>query len=545
MKANIYIILSVFIICACNQPEITKSTYQGVNVTLKSPDNGDGTYTNPIIQADYSDPDVVKVGDNFFMTASSFACTPGLPILHSKDLVNWQLIGSACLSVYPKQHYSSVQHGNGIWAPSIRYHEGVYFIFYGDPDFGIYMLKADDPSGPWSEPLLIKKAKGWIDPCPFWDDDGNAYLVHAYAGSRAGMKSVLAVNKMETDGSAILDDGVLVFDGHFDHPTVEGPKFHKRNGYYYIFAPAGGVSTGWQLVLRSKNIYGPYEEKIVMQQGNTTVNGPHQGAWVALENEEDWFIHFQDQEAYGRVLHLQPMKWINDWPIIGKEQNGIGEPVTTFKKPEIEFLNSISPVGMNNEFNGEPDLLWQWNANKGLDWGMSFPSNGVYRIYCQESPDKYSNLWDIPSLYLQKLPARSFEVTAKLKVKLLNDGERCGFIIFGMDYAGVEIRNNEGQLVTRFFKCINARSGAKEQHSKVSLMEETDCYIKLKVSEGAFCKLYLSTDGENFNSLGEDFEAKPGRWIGSKFGFFAQKLNPINDSGWLDIDWVRYQFKND
>ena len=239
------------------------------------------------------------------------------------------------------------------------------------------------------------------------------------------------------------------------------------------------------------------------------------------------------------------MKWINDWPIIGKEQNGIGEPVTTFKKPEIEFLNSISPVGMDNEFNGEPDLLWQWNANKGLDWGMSFPSNGVYRIYCQESPDKYSNLWDIPSLYLQKLPARSFEVTAKLKVKLLNDGERCGFIIFGMDYAGVEIRNNEGQLVTRFFKCINARSGAKEQHSKVSLMEETDCYIKLKVSEGAFCKLYLSTDGENFNSLGEDFEAKPGRWIGSKFGFFAQKLNPINDSGWLDIDWVRYQFKND
>ncbi len=275
-------------------------------------DKGNGTYKNPVLNADYSDPDAVRVGDDFYMVSSSFEDVPGLPILHSKDLVNWTLLTHALKRQPPFEHFSKTQHGNGVWAPAIRYHNNEFYIYYPDPDFGIYVVKAKNAAGPWSNPVLVEGGKGLIDPCPLWDDNGQTYLVHAYAGSRAGIKSIIVVKKMNAEGTKVLDEGKLVYDGHETDATIEGPKIYKRNNFYYIFAPAGGVPTGWQLVLRSKNIYGPYERKVAMDQGKSPVNGPHQGAWVNTQTGEDWFLHFQDKEAYGRVVHLQPMKWVND-----------------------------------------------------------------------------------------------------------------------------------------------------------------------------------------------------------------------------------------
>lgn len=320
-------------------------------------DKGDGTYRNPILHADYSDPDAIRVGEDYYMTASSFNAVPGLPILHSKDLVNWRLINHAFREQYPLDVFAKPQHGRGVWAPSIRHHKGEFYIFYGDPDFGIYMTKAKDPAGQWSKPLLIKEAKGWIDPSPLWDDDGNAYLVHAFAGSRSGIKSLLVVNRMSSDGTRILDDGVMVFEGHDADPTVEGPKFHKINGYYYISAPAGGVATGWQLVLRSKNIYGPYEKKVVLAQGKAEVNGPHQGALIDTPNGEWWFLHFQDRSAYGRIVHLQPAVWKNGFPVIGldKDGDGTGEPVLEHKKPNVGMAYPLATPFDSDEFN-DPTL---------------------------------------------------------------------------------------------------------------------------------------------------------------------------------------------
>jgi beta-xylosidase len=241
-----------------------------------SPDNGDGTYQNPIIFADYSDPDVIRVGDQFYLVASSFSSSPGLPILRSRDLVNWTIIGRV-FQKYPDESFQVPQHGNGVWAPSIRYHHGQFYVYFGDPDRGIFMSRARNAAGPWAPLVQVKAAKGWIDSCPFWDDDGQAYLVHAWARSRAGINSILTINRMSPDGKTLLDEGRMVFDGHAHHPTMEGPKLYKRHGYYYIFAPAGGVPTGWQTVLRAKNIYGPYEDRVVLDQGRTNINGPHQG----------------------------------------------------------------------------------------------------------------------------------------------------------------------------------------------------------------------------------------------------------------------------
>ncbi len=538
---HILLLIALIVFNSCSTQQVKEKTYNGVTVTLKSPDNGDGTYTNPIIQADYSDPDAIRVGEDFYMTASSFGCAPGLPILHSKDLVNWQLITYASLEVAPFDHYNMVQHGNGIWAPAIRYHKGEFYIYYGDPDFGIFMLKAKNPEGPWSEPLLVQKAKGWIDPCPFWDEDGNAYLVHAYAGSRAGFKSVLAISRMKKDGTALLDDGVLVYDGHAEDLTVEGPKMYKKDGYYYIFAPAGGVTPGWQIVLRSKNIYGPYERKKVLHQGSTDINGPHQGAWVRLKSGEDWFIHFQDQEAYGRVVHLQPMSWESNWPQMGQKGKESGEPVWNYKKPNITVQNNIQPASMNDEFNDIPSLLWQWHANKGLDWGKSFPGNGVFRMYCQFYPDDYHNLWNVPSLFMQKIPALTFEATTKLSVQLLNDGERCGFFVMGVDYSGIEIKRSENKNIIRQFTCMDARHKSMEVYGEPCMLESDELFLKVKVEKGAVCQFFYSYDGNEFTPLGKTFQAVPGRWIGAKLGFFAQKTNKNNDSGWMDMDWFRYK----
>src|SRR4051812_17739323 len=292
-----------------------------------APDQGDGTYRNPVLCADYSDPDVIRAGGDFYLTASSFNCTPGLPVLHSRDLVNWSLIHHA-LKNLPHPRFSDVQHGQGVWAPAIRHHAGRFRIFFPMPDEGLYVTTADDPRAAWSEPHLLLAGKGLIDPCPLWDDDGRAYVVYAYAGSRAGIRNKLHVRPMTPDGSRVLGEGKIVWEIAPDLPALEGPKFYKRNGWYYLLAPSGGVATGWQIVLRAREVYGPYEEKVVLAQRGTAVNGPHQGALVDTPQGEWWFMHFQDAGPYGRVVHLQPVRWENDWPLIGVDQddNDVGRP---------------------------------------------------------------------------------------------------------------------------------------------------------------------------------------------------------------------------
>ena len=161
------------------------------------------SYVNPVVHADYSDPDPVAApdGKTFYMTASSFQCVPGLPILKSTDLVNWEIVNHALDSVPPTDFYSAgPMHGKGVWAPCFRYHDGRYYIYWGDPDFGIFMVSATDPEGEWSRPVLVRGGKGLIDPTPLWDDDGRAYLLNAWAASRAGFNSVLTISEMSPTG---------------------------------------------------------------------------------------------------------------------------------------------------------------------------------------------------------------------------------------------------------------------------------------------------------------------------------------------------------
>ena len=508
-------------------------------------DNGDGTYTNPILYADYSDPDIVRVGDDFYLTASSFNCVPGLPILHSRDLVNWELIGHALDFVVPEEHFRTPQHMKGVWAPSIRHHDGELYIFWGDPDFGIYRVKARDPRGPWSAPLLVKEGRnaGLIDPTPLWDDDGRAYLVHAFAGSRAGIKSLLVVQEMKPDSTGMIGQPVLVFDGHDRHKTVEGPKFYKRGGMYYILAPAGGVTEGWQLALRSRNVFGPFEERVVMHQGITDINGPHQGGLVELDSGESWFAHFQDLGPFGRVVHLNPVQWQDGWPIMGidLDGDGIGEPVRTHAKPNVGRTFPITTPPDSDEFSTHQlGRQWQWHANPRPWWGFPNFGKGELRLFASQLPDSYVSYWNVPHLLLQKFPAPSFSTTTKFTFTPLKDGETAGLIVMGRDYARLSVTKTPIGLQVALAVARNADLSGAETVKEAHMVEVNTLWFRVRVDADAATLFSFSVDGENFTSIGESFIARPGGWIGSKIGLFCSRPTTNNDSGYADFDWFRF-----
>jgi beta-xylosidase len=467
-----------------------------------------------------SDPDVLRVGDQFYLVASSFSSSPGLPILRSRDLVNWTIIGHV-FQKYPDEAFQVPQHGNGVWAPSLRYHHGEFYVYFGDPDRGIFMSRAKNAAGPWAPLVQVKAAKGWIDTCPFWDDDGQAYLVHAWARSRAGINSILTINRLSPDGKTLLDEGRLVFDGHAHHPTMEGPKLYKRHGYYYIFAPAGGVATGWQTVLRAKNIYGPYEDRVVLDQGRTNINGPHQGGWVEMPGGDSWFIHFQDRGPYGRVVHLQPLQWIDDWPVIGADPDGDGkgEPVLTHKKPFPDRDNPRLTPQTSDEFTaGKLGLQWQWQANYQQHWFSLAARPHWLRLFAEPVPDQAANLWPVPNLLLQKLPAEEFTVTTKVDFSHLARGEKTGLIMFGSDYSFIAVEKTDTGFRVIKSACKDAMGGGKEILESQTKLSTTTVLLRVKVSRGAVCHFSFRQNGGAFLPAGESFTAREGRWVGAKVG---------------------------
>lgn len=568
-----------------------QSTSQTWNPNLKN-----GMYRNPVIDADYSDPDVCRVGNDYYMTSSSFACFPGLQILHSTDLVNWELIGHALDNDYPVlpeyagseiDWHKRIQHGNYVWAPSIRYHDGWFYIYCGDPDQGLFMTRTQDPAGPWEPIVWVMKGKGLIDCCPLWDEDGKAYLSHGCAGSRAGVKSVLFVAPMSADGTRVIGPSRIVYDGHENQPTIEGTKFYKRNGYYYIMSPAGGVKYGWQVELRSKSPYGPYEEYVGLAQGKSKVNGPHQGAWVDTQNGEDWFLHFQDKHAYGRVVHLQPARWVDDWLVIGddKDGDGCGDAVAQWKKPNLPPMltaydgtplkdGSIQPAESDSFDSTDLGLQWQFEGPYSHYWYFCDAANSRLRLYGVQQPEECKNLSDLQNAILQKFPTENFTATARMRFVpnpgYKDKGEEGGLLLKGQDYAAIKFITTAEGCLMRYVTCKDAMKGKAEQVVKewpIELEEQPApytqryavddipqprpatqyVYVRVKVhSEGignnikSFAQFYCSTDGKHYDKVGTPFEVKEGKWIGAKLGFYCSRPTKNNDGGWLDVDYIEF-----
>jgi len=548
------------------------------------------TYKNPVLHMDFSDPDVCEGHDGrFYMTASSFGGLPGLPILASRDLVNWSYVGYA-LKEHPFQSEwcrKGPEHGNAVWAPSIRYrsrtvttpvengfkseekHE--YIIYWGDPDRGAYRVSAPSPEGPWSEPRLVVEAKGLIDTCPLYDDDGRVYLVNGWAQSRAGMNSVLTVRELDADETHAISDPVMVYDGVPEKNfTTEGPKFYKKDGEYWLFFPAGGVEQGWQVAARAKSPFGPYETKTVLAQGKTDINGPHQGGWVR-RGDKAWFVHFRDKGPYGRIVYLEPMTWpTGEWPVMGNN----GEPVASGEVPGSAPQKPFGGLAVSDEFNSiTPGLQWQF-LGKSDDLKAWCTPYGFFRLYSTPyvlRGKSYSslslsgssrNLWDTPNLMVQKFPSESFAAVLKAQVGAKVDGEEAGLIVQGRSYAriGLRFREKAKAFDVVYVECRDADKGKDEDKpvvlgsvpanvisAGIRSANVADIYFKLSVVPGQdkkgniapTCTFAWSADGEKWTERQDAFLAREGKWIGATFGLYAVCEPDTKDRGWIDADYIR------
>lgn len=486
-------------------------------------DQLDGSYKNPIINADYSDPDVIRVGYNFYMVCSEFHFM-GMPVLQSTDLINWHIIGQVYRRLDISEKYNTMEkYGGGSWAPSLRYHHGKFYVYFCTPDEGLYMSTATNPAGPWSPLTEVKRVKGWEDPCPFWDTDGKAYLGH----SRLGAGPII-VHKLSNDGKRLLDSGKVVYEG----PVAEGTKFYKRNNYYYLIIPEGGVGTGYETALRSKNIYGPYERKIVLEQGKTKVNGPHQGGLVELPSGESWFIHFQDAGAIGRVTHLEPVKWVDDWPLMGIDNDGnsIGEPVNVYANPKVNLKSKPVFIQTSDDFNTPKlGLQWQWNHNPVIDhWALNQPIGYLALTAMYAADNKHAR-----NTLTQKMMGRQGTVTTKMRVSKMEVGQRAGLALIGnyiheigimkTDSGNIIYADNNGEL------------------TKGRIVKQNDIYLQVRIDLDANTKLFYSLDDKDFHTLGKACTlSNYNYWKAVRPALFSYNTGQL--AGTALFDWFNYVY---
>lgn len=466
-------------------------------------------YTNPIISCDFSDPDAIRVGEDYFLVASSFSFCPGIPVLHSKNLVDYKIINYVYDKI-PISGYNTVKYGFGAWAPSIRFHDGVYYCLIPFPDVGIFVSSTTDPFKKWSQPELLIERCGLEDPCPIWVED-KCYVVVAFAKSRIGFNSKLAVYEVDCNLKTCLDDDyTVIYDGTATQPTIEGPKCYKIGDYFYVLAPAGGVRYGWQVALRSKSIFGPFEEKIVLKQNDTDINGPHQGALVDTPDNKYAFLHFRDMGAYGRVLYLEPVEFIEGWPIIGNATSPV-------KYGEYPVKVAAENDYRTNNLNTLDSPEWQTPANKQDNffvWNKDF-----IQLNCCNSGDE--RLCFLPQLLTQKIRYFSFEVKIEASLNLINEGDEAGCFVLGNDYAFLSvIRQGQVHILRLTAGTIGKEETVLYERSIPDVDIESVCFaINAQNVDADNFSYTFSFNGTIYDYK---FNGAPLRWTGARVGVYAK-----------------------
>ena len=530
MKQTTTILVLAMLTCslvtmAQDTPRNARNNTGNRNASLAWGDQGNGTYINPILNADYSDPDVIRVGEKYYMVASDFHFI-GMQILESDDMVNWRVV----TQVYDRFDLpgwdANAHYAGGSWAPAIRYHDGKFWVFFCTPDEGLFMTQAERPEGPWSPLHCVKAVGKWEDPCPLWDEDGQAYL----GRSRHGAGPII-IHRMSADGRQLLDDGVTVYTG----PVAEGTKFLKRNGWYYLSIPEGGVGGGWQTILRSRNIYGPYEKRVVLEKGSTDINGPHQGAIVDTPEGEWWFYHFQEAGALGRVVHLQPMHWQDDWPVMGVDidRNGIGEPVHVWTKPRVTAATTPHLPQTSDDF--ETTTLspqWQWNHNP-VDGAWSLTEHkGMLTLHALQA----GHFAKARNTLTQKVMGYESEAVAAFDVSHMAEGGRAGIACMGRtnELLGVMKRNG---------KYVLYRGNNEGETELKGIGGNKTLYLRLSLDiPGKSIRFAYSTDNKTFTTAGEPFFVNAGFWKGIRLTIYH--YNVTTDGGHVTLPWVRYEVKD-
>lgn len=490
-------------------------------------DQGDNTYANPILCGDYSDPDVIRVGEKYYMVCSEFHFM-GMPVLESDDMVNWKIIAQVYRSLDYDGYSSMAKYGEGSWAPAIRYHDGRFYIYFCSPNEGLFLCTANSAAGPWSKPTLIKQVHGWEDPCPLWDDDTNtAWLGHSKLGG-----GPIIIHQMSLDGTQLLDDGTTVYNGD----VAEGTKLYKHNGLFCICISEGGVSTGWQSIMFSKKITGPYAKAHkILEQGYTKVNGPHQGALVDTPNGQWWFFHFQSHDPQGRVVHLQPVDWSGTYPVIGVDydKNGIGEPVKTWKKPDTGVQTEpFAPQATDDFSSTELGLQWEFNHNPDSTHFSLTEKPGWLVV----KPMHADSLRGSRNQTVQKVMGYSGVATTKLDFSALAEGTRAGLLLTGAKYCAIGIMKKDGKNLL-----YTENEGTLSTDVSVANGNGNEVWLQVKMDATAGTnQFYYSLDGTTFQSLGDAFTEGSRDWKGPHVGVFAYTTG--EESGQAAFDNFVYDF---
>jgi beta-xylosidase len=494
-----------------------------------------GEYRNPILFADYSDPDIIRVDNDYYLIASSFHFVPGIPILHSRDLVHWEIVGHVVSRLNMNDAYNltgAMRYGRGVWAPAVRFHNGLFYIYFPTPDEGIFVSTAPKMTGPWSEPETVLAGPGYEDPCPFWDNDGQAYLVHSRLGA-----GPLILHRMSPDGKRLLDAGKVIVQDPVHLPTLEGPKLYKRNGWYYIFAPKGGVATGDQVVLRSRNLYGPYDWRVVLAQGNTRVNGPHQGGWVETPDGYGWFLHFQQRAAHGRIDWLETVIWKDDWPLMGSAATNdapsgtIGEPVTTATLPTTSTTrNQPRPQTSDDFSNNTLSSMWEWNHNPDdTRWSLT-EHKGALRLH----PGFADNLLHARNTLTESMQDESLQVTTRIEITHLTDGDHAGLSAFDRNLSGIEVVQTGGQRALTFTSAGHDLPDPVPLPPNISYIQ-----LRLQVDINTATYAYSLDEGKTFHPFGKPIDLVFSWWKGARPALFA--FNTLAPSkGYVDFNWLHY-----
>jgi beta-xylosidase len=480
-----------------------------------------GTYTNPLISADFPDPDVIFVNDTYYMVSTTMFIFPGVTILKSKDLVNWEY----CSNAIPRFDFSPCynldnchRYSHGQWATSLKYNNGKFYLLFITLDEGGFLCTSSKAEGPWE---IKKLPKGFYDPGLFFDEDGKMYVAHGYNN--------IMVTEVGQDLSPKSADS-LVYRGDIRR-GLEGAHVYKIGAYYYLYCTYGGLD-GIQVALRSKNIYGPYEQKVVIQDTTQGINfGIHQGALIKTQTGEWWTILFVDSGPFGRFPSLQPVTWVDDWPMVGVN----GKAVTTYKKPNVgkSFPKTILPT--SDEFS-DPNLGMQWGWNHNPDstkWSLE-QRPGYLRLTTARVT---SSLREARNTLTQRIIANRNQdiptgALTKIEFAKMKDGDIAGLAVFQDPYAYIAVQKQNGAHM--LIMVNNGRT--------VAMMPVTGGIVYLRTSASNVTKkatFAYSLDNKNFKQLGDELNMNFNLKIftGNKFCLFNYATQ--ESGGYVDFDWFR------
>lgn len=494
-------------------------------------DQGDGTYHNPVLPADYSDIDCIRVGSDYYAISSTFQFSPGVVILHSKDLVNWSILGhvvSDLTQIGPELNWDRMnRYGKGVWAGSIRYHRKKFWVYFGTPDEGYFMSTAANPAGPWEPLHQVLKSDGWDDCSPFWDNDGQGYLVGT--NFRDNYKTYLF--KLTYDGRQIVkDSGRVINEGS----RREANKLYKFNGAYYHFFSEHEPSKGrYVMMQRSKNINGPYAEVKQLSHAQRQVMEPNQGGIVQTERGEWYFFTHHGTGAWeGRAASLIPVNWIDGWPILGKVGlDGIGTMVWSGKKPVPG--RPIETPQSSDEFNRTRlPPQWEWNYQpRAGKWSLT-ERPGFLRLRAFQ-PLKRGDLMAAGNTLTQRsMRTRENVVTVPLDLGGMADGQVAGLSHFARDYATLGVRQTGEMRILEFTHNQTVTPGPHLPARRVWLRSTWGLDGRSRFS--------YSVDGRNFTAFGDTYQLTWGRYRGDRIGIYT--YNDKGEQGYVDIDWFRYNY---